>query len=190
MSGNSDFKLERRVPQRFNVPGSGTLFVDFDTSMGRITCRLFEKRVPVTVWNFAEVVCGKVTEKPFLDGLTFHSAVPDYMIHGGCPNADGSGGPGHAVPHEEAVDFKHDKGGLLTQFYVHRDNGGSQFKITEEEAPWLDRNHTIFGEVTRGMDIVKSIARVKTDKKNKPLKPVVIEKAIVYRGKRTEEVSA
>lgn len=187
MSGNSDFKLERRVPKPFQLPGSGKLFVDFDTSQGRITCRLLESRVPVTVWNFAELISGKATGKAFLDGLTFHRVVPEFLIHGGCPNGDGTGGPGYAIAHEEDVRNHHDRGGLLTQFYVHRDVGASQFMITEEPAPWLDRNHTIFGEVVRGMDVVKKIARVASDKKNRPTKPVIIEKATVYRGTRKEE---
>ena len=187
MSGNSDFKLDRRVPKPFQVPGSGKLCVDFDTSMGRISCRLLESRTPVTVWNFAEVLCGKLIGKPYLDGLTFHRVVPEFLIHGGCPNGDGTGGPGHSVPHEEDVTNHHDRGGLLTQFYVNRDTGGSQFMITEEPAPWLDRNHTIFGEVVEGMDVVKKIARVPSDKKNRPLKPIVIEKAVLYRGRRQEE---
>ena len=187
MSGNSDFKLERRTPKPFPIPGSGKLFVDFDTTMGTISCRLLETRVPITVWNFVEVVTGKSTGKPYLDGLTFHRVVPEFLIHGGCPNADGTSGPGHAVVHEEDVTNHHDRGGLLTQFYVTRDTGGSQFMITEEEAPWLDRNHTIFGEVVAGMEVAKAIARVKTDKKQKPLTPVVIEKAVVYRGTRNKE---
>ncbi len=186
MSGNSDFSLERRKPKAFPVEGDGPLMVDIETSIGVISCRLLERRVPVTVWNFAGLAMGKVTGTPYYEGLIFHRVIPEFLIHGGCPDGDGTGGPGaeYAIPIEEDVENKHDRPGLLTQLYIHRDKGGSQFMITEEAAPWLNRNHTIFGEVSSGMDVVKQIARGRADSKNRPADPVTIDKVFIYRGKR------
>ena len=137
--------------------------------MGTITVELFASEAPVTVQNFA-----KLSRSGFYDGLTFHRVIGGFMIQGGCPVGDGTGGPGYVINDEFAANLKHSAPGMLSMANAGPDTGGSQFFITLAPTPWLDGKHTIFGKVVKGMDVVQSIGRVRTNNQDRPLEVVKI----------------
>jgi len=167
------------------------LYAVFDTSNGKIVCRLFEKETPVTVENFIGLAEGKKefldpktrqkTTKRFYDGLTFHRVIPEFMIQGGCPLGTGTGGPGYNFADEIVPDLKFDKPGLLAMANAGPGTNGSQFFITEVATPWLNGHHTIFGEVVEGMQVVKDIAHLKRGAMDKPATPVILKKLSIQR---------
>ena len=151
-----------------NPKASGDgIFAEFETSKGKITVQLEYKQTPVTVANFIALSEGtnpiikdeKLKGKPFYDGLKWHRVIKDFMIQGGDPLGNGSGGPGYAFKDEIVPDFKFDKGGILAMANSGPATNGSQFFITHKDTPWLTGKHTIFGYVTSGMDVVNSIAQ-------------------------------
>ncbi|MDI6818286.1 MAG: peptidylprolyl isomerase [Methanothermobacter thermautotrophicus] len=121
-----------------------------ETVKGDIELILFEEDAPNTVANFE-----KLSNSGFYDGLTFHRVIPDFVIQGGCPVGDGTGGPGYTIKCEINPN-RHVKG-ALSMAHAGRDTGGSQFFITLSPQPHLDGVHTVFGKVVRGMDVVESI---------------------------------
>jgi len=137
--------------------------------MGTITVELFASEAPVTVQNFA-----KLSRSGFYDGLTFHRVIGGFMIQGGCPVGDGTGGPGYVIKDEFAAGLRHSAPGMLSMANAGPNTGGSQFFITLAPTPWLDGKHTIFGKVVKGMDVVQSIGRVRTDNQDRPLEVVKI----------------
>jgi cyclophilin family peptidyl-prolyl cis-trans isomerase len=142
------------------------IFATIATNKGDITVQLDCNKAPVTVANFISLAEGKntfVTDeklkgKPFFNGLKFHRVINNFMIQGGDPTGNGSGGPGYAFK-DEFSDVKFDKAGLLAMANSGPTTNGSQFFITHKDTPWLNGKHTIFGEVTKGMEIVNSIAQ-------------------------------
>ena len=142
------------------------IFATIATSKGNIVVQLEYKKTPITVANFIALAEGKntyVTDeklkgKPFYDGLKFHRVIADFMIQGGDPSGNGSGGPGYAFK-DEFTDLKFDKGGVLAMANSGPTTNGSQFFITHKETPWLNGKHTIFGHITQGMNIVNLIAQ-------------------------------
>jgi peptidyl-prolyl cis-trans isomerase A (cyclophilin A) len=142
------------------------IFATIATNKGNIVVQLDYKKTPVTVANFIALAEGKNTfvtneklkTKPFYDGLKFHRVISDFMIQGGDPSGNGSGGPGYAFK-DEFTDLKFDKGGILAMANAGPASNGSQFFITHKDTPWLNGKHTIFGHVTQGMDIVNLIAQ-------------------------------
>jgi peptidyl-prolyl cis-trans isomerase A (cyclophilin A) len=141
------------------------IFAEFETSKGKITVQLEYVKTPVTVANFIALAEGTNTEvkdeklkgKPFYNGLKFHRVIADFMIQGGDPNGNGSGGPGYAFKDEIVADLKHDKPGILSMANSGPKTNGSQFFITHKDTPWLDGKHTVFGHVVSGQDIVNAI---------------------------------
>ncbi|MBP2645088.1 MAG: Peptidylprolyl isomerase [Firmicutes bacterium] len=143
----------------------------FTTSMGEFKIELFEDKAPITTKNFIDLA-----EKGFYDGVIFHRVIPDFMIQGGCPQGNGTGGPGYHIPDEFHPDLKHDIPGLLSMANAGPNTGGSQFFITLVPTPWLDNRHSIFGKVTEGLEVVEAIGVVETGRNDRPLENVVIEK--------------
>jgi cyclophilin family peptidyl-prolyl cis-trans isomerase len=140
------------------------------TNHGAIELELFEDDAPKTVDNFV-----KLSKDGFYDGITFHRVIPDFMIQGGCPRGDGTGGPGYQFedePNEHRV-----VRGALAMANSGPDTNGSQFFIvTTDAAPWLDGKHTVFGRVASGMDVVDEISGVDRDGSDRPREPVTIER--------------
>ena len=142
------------------------LYVKFDTGKGAIICRLFFEETPMTVANFIGLIEGKLDTavrkgQPFYDGLTFHRVIKDFMIQGGDPDGNGSGGPGYRFDDEIRPNLRHDSAGILSMANAGIRNGrgtnGSQFFITHVPTPHLDGKHTVFGKVVHGQEVVDAI---------------------------------
>ncbi len=158
----------------------------FQTSMGDIHCTLFPDKAPLTVANFIGLATGKKqwtnpktgkVEKgvPLYDGTVFHRVIPNFMIQGGDPIGNGTGGPGYDFKDEFTDDLSFDVPGRLAMANSGPNTNGSQFFITEVPTPHLNHHHTIFGQC-EDLELVKKIARVPTDGRNdKPTTPVVIK---------------
>lgn len=174
------------------VPGEGELRATFDTSMGNFTVRLFEDIAPKTVANFVGLATGQIPwtdprtgqpgEGPLYDGGVFHRVISDFMIQGGDPTGTGRGGPGYRFEDETSPQATHGSDGILSMANAGPNTNGSQFFITLRATPHLDGRHTVFGEVVEGMDVVREIGRVPTDRGDRPETPVTIQSIAVSRG--------
>ena len=138
------------------------------TNHGAIELELFDEDAPKTVENFR-----KLAADGFYDGLVFHRVIRDFMIQGGCPEGTGTGGPGYTFE-DEINDHKIVRG-ALAMANAGPNTNGSQFFIVTTEAPWLDGKHTVFGEVTSGMDVVDAIENLPTDRRDRPRDDVRME---------------
>ncbi len=138
------------------------------TSEGAIAFELFDEDAPVTVENFR-----KLAADGFYDGLTFHRVIPDFMIQGGCPQGTGTGGPGYTFE-DEINSHKIVRGALAMANAGPNTNGSQFFIVTAEECPWLDGKHTVFGQVSGGMDVVEKLEAVPTDGSDRPTEPIGI----------------
>jgi len=129
---------------------------NIETNKGTIKLKLFYKEAPITVANFINL-----SKKGYYDNLNFHRVIDDFMIQGGCPQGTGVGGPGYQFADEFHPDCKHDKPGILSMANAGPGTNGSQFFITHLATPWLDNNHTVFGEVVdeESQDIVNQISK-------------------------------
>src|SRR4051795_10761924 len=138
------------------------------TSEGPIAIELFPEDAPKTVENFT-----KLASDGFYDGLTFHRVIPDFMVQAGCPKGDGTGGPGYTF--EDEPNQHHVVRGALCMANAGPNTNGSQFFIvTAASCPWLDGRHTVFGQVTSGMDVVDAISAVERDRSDRPSTPVTM----------------
>ena len=151
----------------------GNRIAIFATSMGTFEIELFEDKAPKTTENFISLA-----EKGFYDGLIFHRVIDGFMIQGGDPKGNGTGGPGYTIPDEFHPDLRHDSEGILSMANAGPNTGGSQFFITLAKTPWLDGHHAVFGKVVRGMDVVKQIGHVETFN-DRPFVDVVIKKITI-----------
>jgi len=138
------------------------------TTEGDITLELFDEDAPKTVANFKQLA-----GQGFYDGLIFHRVIDNFMIQGGCPQGTGTGGPGYTFE-DEINDHKVSRGALAMANAGPNTNGSQFFIVTVDEAPWLDGKHTVFGEVTDGMDVVDRIGTTKTDARDRPVEPIGI----------------
>jgi len=140
------------------------------TSEGDIVLELFDEDAPKTVNNFKTLA-----SQGFYDGLIFHRVIADFMIQGGCPEGTGTGGPGYTFE-DEFNDHKIVRGALAMANAGPNTNGSQFFIVTTAEAPWLDGKHTVFGEVTDGMDTVEAIEATPTAAGDRPVEPQVIDR--------------
>lgn len=146
----------------------------FDTNMGSFEIKLATDYAPQTSANFI-----KLAKDGFYNGLTFHRVIDKFIIQGGCPKGDGTGGPGYKIKDEFSSKLLHDGPGVLSMANAGPNTGGSQFFITLAPCSWLDGKHAVFGKVTKGMDVVYKIGKMETDFRDKPLVPVVINKVTI-----------
>ncbi len=173
MAKKSDYKedIERAVAK-------------FNTSMGEFEIELYAKECPETVWNFINLAEGRqetIKQGNFYDRLTFHRVIDGFMIQGGCPIGTGTGGPGYTFKDEFNPSLRHNSEGILSMANAGPNTNGSQFFITLDPTPHLDRHHTVFGKVIKGMDVVKQIGSVETGPSDRPKKPVVINSVTIER---------
>jgi peptidyl-prolyl cis-trans isomerase A (cyclophilin A) len=171
------------------------LYAHFTTSEGTFTARLFEEEAPKTTENFTGLAdgskqwtdprSGKKTNDKYYDGTVFHRVIADFMIQGGDPLGQGTGGPGYTFADEFSPRLRHDRPGLLSMANRGPNTGGGQFFITLVPTPWLDNKHAIFGEIVEGMDVVEAIGRTPTIKpSDRPVKPITVQTVTIER--RTE----
>jgi peptidyl-prolyl cis-trans isomerase A (cyclophilin A) len=168
------------------------LFAHFTTSEGNFTARLFDAEVPKTVANFTGLAegtiewtdprTGKKVKDPYYNGTIFHRVIADFMIQGGDPLGQGTGGPGYKFADEFSPKLRHSKAGILSMANSGANTNGGQFFITLVPTPWLDNKHSVFGEVEDGMDVVKKIGATATSKPgDRPLKPITVQSVTIGR---------
>ena len=143
-------KLNRFVP----LKNQKMKTAEIKTGKGTMKVEFFEKDAPGTVANFI-----KLSEEGYYDGLTFHRVIPNFVIQGGCPDGTGAGGPGYTIKCELDGDNQYHDRGVLSMAHAGRDTGGSQFFIchNRENTQHLDRNHTVFGKVVEGDEVIDAI---------------------------------
>ena len=168
------------------------MLAHFTTSAGNFTARLFDAETPNTVANFIGLADGskewtdprtgrKVTQ-PYYNGTIFHRVIEGFMIQGGDPLGQGTGGPGYTFADEFHAKLRHSKAGILSMANRGPNTNGGQFFITLAETPWLDNKHSVFGEITDGMDVVKKMGTTATSKPgDRPVKPITIESITIER---------
>lgn len=150
----------------------------FETSQGNFKVELYEDKAPGTAKNFITLV-----NKGFYNGLIFHRVIDGFMIQGGDPQGNGTGGPGYTIADEFNRSLRHSSAGILSMANAGPNTGGSQFFITLAATPWLDDKHAVFGKVVEGMEVVQEIGKVKTGGQDKPLTDVIIKKITIIESK-------
>jgi peptidyl-prolyl cis-trans isomerase A (cyclophilin A) len=174
-----------------------TLTATLRTTEGTIVLRLFPDHAPKTVSNFVELAEGtrewtdprtsRTTAGKLYDGTVFHRVIPDFMIQGGDPLGTGTGGPGYKFADEFHPDLAFSRPFLLAMANAGPSTNGSQFFITTVPTPWLNRKHTIFGEVVEGADVVERISQVTRQRNDRPATDVVLESVTITRSDGTQE---
>lgn len=186
------FNTMKKPEELLNLKAGQKMSATIKTSLGDIAVELYPDKTPITVGNFVGLSEGsqpwkdpktgqEVTDKPLYSGTIFHRVIDQFMIQGGDPLGKGFGGPGYQFPDEISSELRFDAPGVLAMANSGPSTNGSQFFITQVATPWLNGKHTIFGKVTKGMDIVDKIAKVAKDANDKPTKDVIIEKIVIER---------
>ena len=170
----------------------GPLYATLKTSMGDIVIRLFDDKAPKTVDNFVGLATGtkewtdpKTQEKvkrPLYNGTIFHRVIPGFMIQGGDPLGNGTGGPGYRFEDEFHPDLRHTKGGILSMANAGPNTNGSQFFITLAPTLHLDNRHSVFGAVVKGEEVLIAIGNVPRNPNDRPIKDVVLKEVMITRG--------
>jgi len=184
-------------PGKYADLGDG-LFANIETTKGDMIVKLEYQKTPLTVANFVSLAEGtnpfvsdKYKGRKYYNGVTFHRVIKDFMIQGGDPTGTGTGNPGYRFKDEFNDSLRHDKEGILSMANAGPGTNGSQFFITHRATPFLDGKHTVFGEVVEGLDVVDSIANVKTAVADRPVVDVVMKEVdIIRNGKEAKDFDA
>jgi peptidyl-prolyl cis-trans isomerase A (cyclophilin A) len=168
------------------------VYATLKTSIGDVVILLYDDKAPRTVANFVALASGTKewtdpktgakVKRPLYNGTIFHRVIPGFMIQGGDPLGNGTGGPGYRFEDEFNPDLKHSKPGILSMANAGPDTNGSQFFITQKATPWLDGKHSVFGEVVKGQNVVDAIANVPRDSRDRPIKDVTLKEVLITRG--------
>ena len=171
---------------------SPPLYATLKTTMGDVVVQLFDDKAPKTVANFVGLATGtrewidpKTQEKvkrPLYNGTIFHRVIPGFMIQGGDPIGNGTGGPGYRFEDEFNPDLRHTKGGILSMANAGPNTNGSQFFITLAPTLHLDNRHSVFGAVVKGEEVVVAIGNVQRNPNDRPVKDVVLKEVVITRG--------
>jgi cyclophilin family peptidyl-prolyl cis-trans isomerase len=148
--------------------------VRLKTNLGDIDLEIFQDKAPKTAKNFLDLV-----GKGFYTNILFHRVIPGFMIQGGCPKGDGTGGPGYEIRDEFHPDLKHTGPGILSMANAGPNTGGSQFFITLAATKWLDGKHAVFGHVVKGQDVMDKIAALPRDGRDRPKTEVRFTASVV-----------
>lgn len=184
------FGSKKAPPHVATFAKGANVSATFETSLGNIVCKLFADECPMTVGNFVGLATGETpwkaptgetVKKPLYDGTVFHRVIKDFMIQGGDPLGNGTGGPGYKFDDEIVKTLKHNKPGILSMANAGPGTNGSQFFITEVPTPWLDGKHTVFGEVTAGMDVLLKIANAPKGAQDRPNPPITLKRVTIQR---------
>ena len=162
------------------------MYAHFTTSEGNFSVRLFDEETPNTVANFTGLAdgskewtdprSGRKVNQPYFNGTVFHRVIDRFMIQGGDPLGQGTGGPGYTFADEFHPKLRHTKAGILSMANRGPNTNGGQFFITLAATPWLDDKHSVFGEVVEGMDVVKKIGGTPTSKPgDRPIKAITVQ---------------
>ncbi len=162
------------------------MYAHFTTSEGNFSVRLFDEETPNTVANFTGLAngskewtdprSGRKVNQPYFNGTVFHRIIDRFMIQGGDPLGQGTGGPGYTFADEFHPKLRHTKAGILSMANRGPNTNGGQFFITLAATPWLDDKHSVFGEVVEGMDVVKKIGGTPTSKPgDRPIKAITVQ---------------
>jgi peptidyl-prolyl cis-trans isomerase A (cyclophilin A) len=175
-----------------SVDKKGALYATLKTNMGDIVIHLFDDKAPKTVANFVGLATGtkewidpksqQKVKRPLYNGTIFHRVIPGFMIQGGDPLGNGTGGPGYRFEDEFRPDLRHTKGGILSMANAGPNTNGSQFFITLAPTLHLDNRHSVFGEVVKGEEVVIAIGNVARNPNDRPIKDVVLKEVVVTRG--------
>jgi len=168
------------------------VYAHFTTSEGKFTIQLFDQEAPKTVENFVGLAqgtkewtdprTGRKGTGPYYNGTVFHRVIEGFMIQGGDPLGQGTGGPGYKFADEFHPKLRHTKAGILSMANAGPNTNGSQFFITLTATPWLDNKHSVFGEVVEGMDVVKKIGSTATSKPgDRPITPITVQTVTIER---------
>lgn len=182
-------------PVELNQPAG--LYAVFETTLGRIVCKLLPEKAPVTVQNFVGLAQGtkkwhnaaerEWEERPYYNGLTFHRVIPDFMIQGGDYMGNGTGGVGYTFQDEFSPELVFDKPGKLAMANAGPNTNGAQFFITVAATPWLNQKHSVFGEVVEGQEIAKAISETPRDVHDRPLKAVLTRRVVIVDTRKTPQ---